>query len=207
LLVCLYVAARPWRLTASCLWFDEIFSVHAARHTWGGLRRFAAADLIHPPLFYALLKLRVAIGGDSLQWLRLFPALTSIAALARTRPALLKATALLLLACWLLCVGALTLVRGEGAYVWCAWGELAASALRDDANNSHAEDESKSLRLEANDAARGRVNVYAFEDLVAYHLWFTLYADARDASASSLSRECRAHWKTLHTSSRATSTA
>ena len=64
--VCLYVAARLWRLTASCLWFDEIFSVHAARHTWGALWRFAAADLIHPPLFYALLKLWTAAGGESL---------------------------------------------------------------------------------------------------------------------------------------------
>jgi hypothetical protein len=79
--VCLYVAARLWRLTASCLWFDEIFSVHAARHTWGALWCFAAADLIHPPLFYALLKLWTAAGGESLLWLRLFPALTAIAAL------------------------------------------------------------------------------------------------------------------------------
>lgn len=81
LAVCLYVAARVWRLTDSCLWFDEIFSVHAARHTWAGLWRFAAADLIHPPLFYALLKLWAAAGGESLLWLRLFPALTAIAAL------------------------------------------------------------------------------------------------------------------------------
>ncbi|HVF68191.1 MAG TPA: glycosyltransferase family 39 protein [Pyrinomonadaceae bacterium] len=80
-LVALYVAARLWRLTDSCLWFDEIFSVHAARHTWGALWRFAAADLIHPPLFYALLKLWTAAGGESLLWLRLFPALTAIAAL------------------------------------------------------------------------------------------------------------------------------
>jgi len=79
--VCLYVLARLWRLTASCLWFDEIFSVHAARHTWAGLWQFVAADLIHPPLFYFLLKLWVALGGESLTWLRLFPALTSIAAL------------------------------------------------------------------------------------------------------------------------------
>jgi hypothetical protein len=80
-LAALYAAARLWRLTASCLWFDEIFSVHAARHTWGALWRFTAADLIHPPLFYALLKLWAAAGGESLQWLRLFPALTAIAAL------------------------------------------------------------------------------------------------------------------------------
>src|ERR671939_103762 len=78
LLVALYVAARLWHLTATCLWFDEIFSVHAARHTWGMLWSFAAADLIHPPLFYALLKLWAAAGGESLLWLRLFPALTSL---------------------------------------------------------------------------------------------------------------------------------
>jgi hypothetical protein len=81
LLVALYAAARLWRLNAACLWFDEIFSVHAARHSWGALWPFAAADLIHPPLFYALLKLWAAAGGESLLWLLLFPALTSLLAL------------------------------------------------------------------------------------------------------------------------------
>src|SRR5215216_4296182 len=81
LLVGLYVAARLWRLTAACLWFDELFSVHAARHTWAGLWRFVAADLIHPPLFYALLKVWTAAGGESLYWLRLFPVAASVAAL------------------------------------------------------------------------------------------------------------------------------
>jgi uncharacterized membrane protein len=75
----LLVAVRLWRLTASCLWFDEIFSVHAARHDWAGMLRFVSADLIHPPLFYALLKIWMAIGGESLLWLRLFPALTAAA--------------------------------------------------------------------------------------------------------------------------------
>ncbi len=84
------------------------------------------------------------------------------AALARTRPAWLRASALMLLACWLLSVGALTLLRREGAYVWCAWGDLAASAARDEANAAEA----------------GPVNVYAFEDLVAYHLWFALSDEA-----------------------------
>jgi hypothetical protein len=78
----LYVAARLWRLTESCLWFDEVFGVHAARHPWGELWRFVAADLIHPPLFYALLKLWVAAGGESLLWLRLFPVLTAAACVA-----------------------------------------------------------------------------------------------------------------------------
>ncbi|MDQ3805803.1 MAG: glycosyltransferase family 39 protein, partial [Acidobacteriota bacterium] len=78
-LVALYAAARLWRLNGSCLWFDEVFGVHAARHPWGELWRFVAADLIHPPLFYALLKLWVAAGGESLLWLRLFPVLTATA--------------------------------------------------------------------------------------------------------------------------------
>lgn len=34
---------------------------------------FIAEDLIHPPLCYALLKVWIGVGGDSLFWLRLFP--------------------------------------------------------------------------------------------------------------------------------------
>jgi uncharacterized membrane protein len=74
-----FVLARLWRVTSSCLWFDEIFSVHAARHSWAGLVKFAAADIIHPPLFYALLKIWIAIGGESILWLRLLPVLFSVA--------------------------------------------------------------------------------------------------------------------------------
>ncbi|MDQ3686375.1 MAG: glycosyltransferase family 39 protein [Acidobacteriota bacterium] len=81
LAVALYVAARLWRLTASCLWFDEIFGVHAARHDWRALIDFVAADIIHPPLFYILLKIWIAAGGETLLWLRLFPALTAVAAI------------------------------------------------------------------------------------------------------------------------------
>jgi mannosyltransferase len=81
-IVCLaYIFLRLWNLTESCLWFDEIFSIHAAEHSWSGLFWFAAQDLIHPPLFYVLLKLWIAIGGESLFWLRLFPVLFSVAAL------------------------------------------------------------------------------------------------------------------------------
>ncbi len=79
LIISLFIGARVWRLTASCLWFDEIFSVHAAGYEWCRLLSFVAADVIHPPLFYALLKVWIAIGGESLLWLRLFPALISIA--------------------------------------------------------------------------------------------------------------------------------
>jgi hypothetical protein len=83
LLVALFVGVRVWRLDASCLWFDEVFSVHAARHGWGELLEFVALDLIHPPLFYLLLKLWMAFvgGGESVWWLRLFPLLTQAAAI------------------------------------------------------------------------------------------------------------------------------
>src|ERR1051325_7526101 len=80
-LVILFIAVRLWRLTSSCLWFDEIFSVHAARHNLPELFRFVAADLIHPPLFYLLLKIWIALGGESLLWLRLLPALLAMASI------------------------------------------------------------------------------------------------------------------------------
>ena len=77
----IYILLRLWHLTDLCLWFDEIFSIHAAEHDWQNLFRFVAQDLIHPPLFYVLLKIWIAIGGESLLWLRLFSVLFSTAAL------------------------------------------------------------------------------------------------------------------------------
>jgi 4-amino-4-deoxy-L-arabinose transferase-like glycosyltransferase len=82
LIVVMFAGARLWRLDASCLWFDEIFSVHAAGHSWRELLDFVALDLIHPPLFYLLLKVWVAlVGGESVWWLRLFPVLLATAAI------------------------------------------------------------------------------------------------------------------------------
>ena len=68
----IYTAVRFWGLNSSCLWFDEIFGVHAAEHSWGGMFRFVALDLIHPPLFYVLVKLWIGAGGESPEWLRFF---------------------------------------------------------------------------------------------------------------------------------------
>jgi len=80
-LICLvYVSLRVWNLTASCLWFDEIFSVYAAELDWANLVWFVAQDLIHPPLFYALLKIWISVGGTSLFWLRFFPVFFSMLA-------------------------------------------------------------------------------------------------------------------------------
>jgi len=81
LVIAVYVALRFWDLTASCLWFDEIFSIHAAEHSWNTLFSFVADDLIHPPLFYVLLKLWINAGAESLLWLRLFPVVFAIISL------------------------------------------------------------------------------------------------------------------------------
>ncbi|PYS52749.1 MAG: hypothetical protein DMF68_00945, partial [Acidobacteria bacterium] len=81
LIASLYISSRLWHLTSACLWFDEIFSVHAARYAWTRMLSFVAADVVHPPLFYALLKIWIGIGGESLIWLRLLPAILSVAAI------------------------------------------------------------------------------------------------------------------------------
>ncbi|HEY8560009.1 MAG TPA: glycosyltransferase family 39 protein [Pyrinomonadaceae bacterium] len=73
-----FIALRFWRLTDSCLWFDEIFSVHAAEMDLPDLVGFVARDLIHPPLSYVLLKIWISAGGESLFWLRFFPVFFSI---------------------------------------------------------------------------------------------------------------------------------
>jgi len=80
-LVLIYILLRYWNLTASCLWFDEIFSIHAAEHSWDSILGFVAQDLIHPPLFYVLLKVWLLIGGDGLLWVRVFPVVFAVLAL------------------------------------------------------------------------------------------------------------------------------
>ncbi len=77
-----YVAVRVWRLDATCLWFDEMYSVHAAEHAWNEILSFIAMDLVHPPLFYMLLKGWIAMGGESVFWLRMLPVVFSTLAIA-----------------------------------------------------------------------------------------------------------------------------
>lgn len=80
-LVLLFAAARLWRLTQFNLGRDEIFSLETARLGWHALLTAVVNDVVHPPLFYLLLKIWLTLGGASLRWLKLFPALTAIAAI------------------------------------------------------------------------------------------------------------------------------
>lgn len=80
-LIALFVAGRVWRLTTYSLRADEIFSFQVAG--LGSWREFLSAvvrDIVHPPLFYALLKIWVRVGGESEFWIRLLPVLTAVLA-------------------------------------------------------------------------------------------------------------------------------
>ncbi len=81
LLVAVFLGLRLWNLAAVCLDDDEAFSLLAARKSWGGLWAAAGDDISHPPLFYLVLKAWMLVGGESLPWLRLLPALLSASAL------------------------------------------------------------------------------------------------------------------------------
>ena len=73
-------AFRLAELTRYSLWYDELFSLTIAQMDWGDLVSASVADRTTPPLFYALLKLWIAIGGISVAWIRLLPCLCSILA-------------------------------------------------------------------------------------------------------------------------------
>ncbi|HLK63844.1 MAG TPA: glycosyltransferase family 39 protein [Bryobacteraceae bacterium] len=79
--VALFIVARLYHIAAICLDGDEIFSVGVSSKSWSALTAAAGADSIHPPLFYYILKLWMYLGGDSLFWVRLLPALFCILAI------------------------------------------------------------------------------------------------------------------------------
>lgn len=81
LLIAVFITLRVLKMGETCLWFDEIFSVHAASQPWNSILSFIALDLIHPPLFYLLLKAWIAIGGDGLHWMRTLPVALSVFAI------------------------------------------------------------------------------------------------------------------------------
>jgi uncharacterized membrane protein len=61
----------------------------------------------------------------------------------------------LIIGCWFFATALYVVIKPAPKYVWCAWNPLAA-------------------QLSASAPQQQPVAVYAFEDLVAYHLWFTL---------------------------------
>lgn len=80
-LIGLYVFLRLHGLTDFSLWGGETFLLEGVRMDWGPMMAYLAEDMVHPPLSYVLLKWWVAMGGESLLWLKLFPVLAAIATL------------------------------------------------------------------------------------------------------------------------------
>jgi hypothetical protein len=82
IIVALFIGLRLWQLTSFGLFGDETFTVNVSTSNWGELIDKVVADIVHPPLFYILLKVWILIGGQSELWLKLLPCLTSIVAIA-----------------------------------------------------------------------------------------------------------------------------
>lgn len=73
-----FVAARLWHLTSYGLFGDEVFTLWTAAQDWSKVFSSVIEDVVHPPLFYVVLKLWIDIGGQSILWIKLLPVLLSI---------------------------------------------------------------------------------------------------------------------------------
>lgn len=58
---------------------SELFALVGARMALTDLLAYAVADIVHPPLFYILLKVWIALGGEALVWLKLLAVLSGSA--------------------------------------------------------------------------------------------------------------------------------
>lgn len=81
IIAAIFIAARLWRLTSYGLFGDEVFTLWTADQHWKSLFASVVGDVVHPPLFYVLLKLWIGIGGQTIFWLKLLPVLFSIGSL------------------------------------------------------------------------------------------------------------------------------
>lgn len=80
--ISLYVSLRLHNLTAYSLSGGEVFIMNGVRQGWRPMISYIVADVVHPPLFYILVKVWIGFGGDSILWLKLLPVLIAIAILA-----------------------------------------------------------------------------------------------------------------------------
>lgn len=74
----LYVAVRAYHLSYFGLWHDEVFTVNVCTLPWAQMLRAVVADVVHPPLFYVVMKVWIEIGGSSVLWMRFLPFLFSV---------------------------------------------------------------------------------------------------------------------------------
>jgi hypothetical protein len=80
LIALLFAALRVWNLTAYGLFSDEVFSAETVHRAWPQMQWAIIEDVVHPPLFYYLLKAWI-IATDSLLWMKLLPVFFSLVAI------------------------------------------------------------------------------------------------------------------------------
>jgi hypothetical protein len=103
-------------------------------------------------------------------------------ALESMRPRWLSIALKLLLGCWLALAAVVAVARRAPMPVWCAWEPLAVQVARDetagagDATRAVDATDDAARAADAMRGAGGAIKIYAFEDLVAYQLWYALRA-------------------------------
>jgi hypothetical protein len=80
-IIAVFVGLRFWNLTKYSISGGEAFSIIGARLSWPDMFDYIIYDVVHPPLFAVLLKVWIAVGGESVLWLKLLPVLFSVATL------------------------------------------------------------------------------------------------------------------------------
>lgn len=78
------LALRLSGLTIRRFWNDEVISIAFAQKQGLDLLRAAVKDVVHPPLFYAMLKIWIWIGGSGDAWMRGLPIVASMLSLIPT---------------------------------------------------------------------------------------------------------------------------
>lgn len=73
-----FVAARLWHLTTFGIFGDEVFTLWTSAQEWPRVFSSVVEDVVHPPLFYFLLKAWTDAGGQSLLSIKSLPALLSV---------------------------------------------------------------------------------------------------------------------------------
>ncbi|MGA9773347.1 MAG: glycosyltransferase family 39 protein [Blastocatellia bacterium] len=81
LIAVLFAATRLWNFAAYGLFSDEVFTAQTVSLSWSDMIGAVIYDVVHPPLFYVLLKAWISIGASSLVWMKLFPVAVSIASI------------------------------------------------------------------------------------------------------------------------------
>src|SRR6266481_1280476 len=74
-----YIALRIGSIWALHLWGDEVFTYSLSQGPWLSLFKRAGLDMVHPPLFYLVLKLWIYLADSSMAGLRVFTVAISLA--------------------------------------------------------------------------------------------------------------------------------